>query len=482
LGGTSYDGARSIVQTNDGGYITAGTGSSNDGNITGNHGGDDYWVVKMNSNGTIQWQKSLGGTFDDEAWSIIQTSDGGYMVAGYSRSIDGDVTGHHSGQDCWVVKLDGSGNIQWQKCLGGTSNEGAWAVIQTSDGGYMIAGGTISTDGDVTGNHGIADYWIVKLDGSGNIQWQKCLGGTGDDEAYSIIQTSDGGYTIAGASSSTDGDVTGNHGNYDCWIVKIDGSGNIQWQKSLGGTESDFARSVIQTSDGGYVVAGNDSSNNGDVTGNHGSYDCWIVKLNSSGNIQWQKSLGGTNHDGAFSIKQTSDGGYIAAGYSRSNDGDVTGNHGGGDFWVVKLSSNGNIEWQKSLGGTSDEGVSSIKPTSDGGYIVAGFSQSNDGDVTGNHGLFDYWIVKLAPYVGINELTEEENFVSPNSATNETRIESNKFKVQSIEIYNVTGQLQPSHFKPQTNSIDISELTPGIYFVTLKDETGNKVVRRVVKM
>jgi len=170
-----------------------------------------------------------------------------------------------------------------------------------------------------------------------SIQWQKCLGGTSDDEAYFIQQTLDGGYIVAGWTSSTDGDVIGNHDSTDYWIVKLDTIGNIQWQKTLGGTDYDEAYSIRQTSDGGYIVAGRSWSNDGDVTDGHGASDYWIVKLDTIGNIQWQKCLGGTGNDEAFSIQQTSNNEYIIAGWAWSNDGDVIGHHDSADYWVVKL-------------------------------------------------------------------------------------------------------------------------------------------------
>jgi len=178
----------------------------------------------------------------------------------------------------------------------------------------------------------------VKLDGSGAILWQKCLGGTDYEDANSIQQTSDGGFIVAGGISSNDGDVSGNHGETDYWIVKLDGLGAIQWQKCLGGTDGEYALSIQQTSDQGFITAGYTNSNNGNVSGNHGTNDSWVVKLDGSGVIQWQKCLGGTNNDVAYSIQQTSDDGFIVAGYTNSIDGDVTGNHGGDDSWVVKLS------------------------------------------------------------------------------------------------------------------------------------------------
>src|SRR5690606_36383484 len=168
-------------------------------------------------------------------------------------------------------------------------------------------------------------------------------------------------YILTGSSESNDGDVSGNHGNFDCWIVRLDNIGNIQWQKSLGGSQEDSSGQIQQTFDGGYIMVGYSRSNNGDVSGNHGHYDYWVVKLDMSGNIQWQKSLGGSGVDMAHSIQQTIDGGYIVAGLSQSNDGDVTGNHGGADYWIVKLDDNGNIDWQKSFGGTGSDNAYSIR-------------------------------------------------------------------------------------------------------------------------
>lgn len=182
------------------------------------------------------------------------------------------------------------------------------------------------------------DYWVAKLDDSGELQWQKALGGSGDEIARSIQQTSDGGYVVAGYSNSTDGDVTENHGGEnDCWVVKLGINGELQWQKALGGSGNDIAQAIEQTNDGGYVISGGSDSEDGDVTGAHGGYDCWVVKLDGSGELQWQKAMGGSGADAGSSIKQTSDEGFVVAGYSNSMDGDVSGIHGAEDFWVVKL-------------------------------------------------------------------------------------------------------------------------------------------------
>ncbi len=395
LGGTAADNANAVRQTSDGGYIMVGSTSSTNGDVTGNHGGGDIWVVKLNASGVIQWQKPLGGTGADQGYDVQQTTDGGYVVAGYTGSNNGDVTGYHGSRDGWVVKLDNAGVIQWQKCLGGSGFDELYSIVQTADGGYAVAGYTGSTNGDVSGNHGTYDAWVVKLNSTGTLQWQKCLGGTVADFAYALRQTSDAGFIVAANTKSTNGDVTGNHGSDEAWMVKLDNTGTLQWQKCLGGTGSDWAYSTEQTTDGGYVMAGVTASNNGDVSGNHGGQDAWVVKLNASGTLQWQKCLGGTLFDEAYSIRQISGGGYLMGGFAKSNDGDVSGNHGGDDAWVAQLDATGNIQWQKSMGGTGADGSFTVQPTSDGYCIMAGTTASNNGDVSGNHGGGDAWVVKL---------------------------------------------------------------------------------------
>ncbi len=396
FGGKNDDIAYSMVQTSDKGYIMTGGTASNDGDVSGNHGRSDIWIVKLSESGALQWQKTLGGAGNDEAHSIAQTSDGGYAVAGSAYSNDGDVSGNHGGGDIWVVKISGAGVLQWQKTLGGTGNDDANSIVQTSDGGYAVAGSTYSNDGDISGNHGSRDLWVVKLSGSGALQWQKTLGGTGNDEGNSIARTSDGGYIVSGSTRSNDGDVSGNHGGTDFWVVKISGSGTIQWQKTLGGTGIEYNRSIVQTSDGGYAVAGYTFSNDDDVSGNHGGGDMWVVKVSGAGVLQWQRTLGGSGIESGRSIVQTSDGGYVVTGYTESNNDDVSGNHGGGDIWVVKLNATGVLQWQRTLGGTGSESTLSIVQTSDAGYAVAGFTNSNDGNVIGPaNGLYDFLFLRL---------------------------------------------------------------------------------------
>ena len=326
--------------------------------MSGNHGGNDYWIIKLDNNGILQWQKSLGGSLDDIAYSVDQVLDGGYVIAGKSNSNDGDVTNHHGSSmyyDSWIVKLDTNGNIEWQNSIGGNNDDIGLSIKQTSDGGFIVGGNSWSNDGDVTGHHGPTDnqyewnpdQWIVKLNSFGIIQWQKSFGGTGDDRVGSVEETDDGGYIIGGSSWSNDGDITGHKSRSDYWIVKINIIGDIQWEKSFGGSGDDFAGNIKQTIDKGYIITGQSTSNDGDVIGNINNFngldgDYWIVKLDSNGNLKWQKSLGGTYNESSHSIQQTNNEDNKITKASFSNDGNITDHHGStnfSDYWIVKLSS-----------------------------------------------------------------------------------------------------------------------------------------------
>ncbi len=413
LGGSSTDQGYAVISVSDGGYLAAGYSQSTDGDVSGNHGSSDVWVIKMDPSGTVQWQKCFGGSNSDYSYSAIQTIDGGYLTGGLTYSNDGDVSGKHGGSDLWVVNLDPSGNLQWQKCLGGSLSDWAESVIQTRDGGYLAGGSTYSNDGNVSGNHGNSDGWIVKLDSLGNLQWQKCLGGSSSDWVNSVIQTTDGGYLVATVAYSNDGNVSGNHGQSDYWIVKIDENGNLIWQKCFGGSDNDLAESIIQTTDGGYLIGGMSSSQDGNVSGNHGSGDYWVVKLDGGGNLQWQKCFGGSSGDWAESVIQTADGGYLVGGFSASSDGDVSGNHGSGDYWVVKLDDEGNLQWQKCLGGSQFDYLYSLIQTTDRQYLTVGYTYSNNGDVTGNHGRTDYWLGRITVQHPVNASSDPWTILYP---------------------------------------------------------------------
>lgn len=481
FGGTQYDNACEAKQTPDGGYIVIGATKSSDGDVLNFHTSltaNDIWVLKLNANGVIQWQKALGGYDDDIASDVQITTDGGYIIAGNSSSNDGDVTGHHGAAgspDAWIVKLDVNGNIEWEKSYGGTGAEFARSIIQTADKGYIFAGEANFNNGDVSGVHYNNNYdcWIVKIDSAGTLQWQKCLGGSNSERAYSIMQASTGGYIIGAVAESNNGDLTTNHGGYDYWVIKSDSLGNIQWQKTYGGSGNELSCSVIETFDGGYLATGTTGSLNGDVTGFHGGfYDGWVIKLTSSGITQWQKSLGGTFDDYLANGIQTVNKEYILGGFSSSNDGDVSGGHGNSDYWLIKVDSLGSILWQKTYGGSDGDFGGFADQTNDGGFILSGSSRSSDGDVTGNNGgqggpSVDYWIVKLNSITGISEIGTNDNIaLFPNPSRGKVTLNSSSI-INEIEITDLLGQVI---YKEKTNSPGVSlEIEKGgVYFLNVK--------------
>ncbi len=376
-GGTNIDVANIIKKTTDGGYIFLGSTSSKNGDVTEMKGVYDFWVVKISGDGAIQWQKTLGGEDDERSRNIKQTHDGGYIVVGNTDSTTGDITNNHGKSDLWIIKLNSNGNVEWQKTYGGSSYDDGYDIIQTNDGGFAVAGHSRSIDGDLTGlnNADNNDIWLLKIDNIGNIMWQKMYGGTGDDQGRKIYQTADNGFIIGGETTSTNGDVSYNHGYYDYWAIKLNNLGAIEWQKTYGGIGQDSLMDILPTTDGGYILSGFSSSKSGDVSGNHGSTDVWVVKISNSGNMEWQKSLGGTKTELGYEIIQTTDGGYLQSAWAESNDGDVTDNHGQMDGWLVKLDKLGNIQWQKTLGGTGYDWVQSTVQTEDG-FITAGYNGS----------------------------------------------------------------------------------------------------------
>ncbi len=353
IGGTNSDIGYSIIQTNDGGYAIAGYTNSF------GQGGQDVYVVKLDGSGNVQWTKTIGGANNDYGQSIIQTTDGGFAIAGYTASFGA------GSYDVYVVKLDANGNLQWTRTIGGANYDAGQAIIQTTDGGYAIVGRTQSFGADG------ADVYVVKLDANGNLQWTKAIGGASNDLGYSIIQTNDGGYAIAGYTNSFGA------GFYDVYVVKLNAQGNLQWTKTIGGSSiRDLGFSIIQTNDGGYIITGYTTSFGA------GGYDVYVIKLDASGTLQWTKAIGGVNDDGGNSIIQTNDGGYVIAGYTNSFGA-------GGDVYVIKLDASGTLQWTKTIGGANNDRGNSIIQTNDGGYAIAGYTSSFGA------GSNDIYVIKL---------------------------------------------------------------------------------------
>lgn len=404
LGGTKNESAQSVIKTNDGGYAIAGFTQSVDGDITDKFSENfDYWLLKFNANDNLQWTKTYGGSDDERAYKVIQTNDNGFAIIGYASSNDQDVSTNNGLDDIWLVKTDASGNIQWEKSYGFSGSDKAFSIIQTSDNGFFISGildvsASVGAGNDKSANtrkHAGGDYWGLKLDANGTKNWRRYFGGSFTDSAYDAVETNDNGFILMGSSDSDDVDISNTKGDYDFWIVKIDTNGNQVWEKSFGGSQIDEARSITKTSDGNYLITGETRSNDKDVTSSKGAADIWLIKISDTGNLIWQKSFGGSSFDVSRDITPTIDNGFVIVGSSRSQDIDIGTNQGQNDVWVLKINNSGDLQWQKSFGGTDIDFAYSAVELNDESIIIVGESSSNDIDIIENKGFTDLLITKI---------------------------------------------------------------------------------------
>jgi len=353
FGGSETDKANFVQQTTDGGYILVGCTESYGA------GKEDVWLIKTDTKGNKVWDKIFGGLKYDRFFSVQQTIDNGYILAGWTESYGAGLW------DVWLIKTDTQGNKVWEQTFGGPDRDWANSVQQTTDGGYILVGGTESY-----GARG-ADAWLVKTDAEGNKEWEQTFGGSHADYAYSVQQTNDNGYILAGWTYSY-----GAGG--DAWLVKTDTEGNKEWEQTFGGSESDYAHSVQQTPDGGYILAG--------IRDSRGvwSSNAWLIKTDTQGNKVWEQTFGGPDRDRANCVQQTPDGGYILAGSASS--------YGAGysDAWLIKTDAEGNKEWDQTFGGSREDWADSVQQTTDGGYILAGETRSYGA------GSADAWLIKLS--------------------------------------------------------------------------------------
>lgn len=393
-GGSGYDSGYAVQQTSDCGYVVAGRSFS-----FRFDGDDDILILKLDADGNIVWQKTYGVSSSgfDFVSGIKQTADGGYIVGGYSESFGAN------GYNIFIFKLDSNGNIIWQKLYVGSSGDYVKSIQQTADGGYVVAGYTFSF------SPGVSKIFVIKLDSNGNTSWQKIYGGT-DMAHCSIQQTAEGGYIVGGESS-----------DYNLLVFKLDNNGNVIWQKKyVGSNGSSSANSIQQTVDGGYIVGGAGSFGAGD--------DFWVLKLDNNGSVIWQYTYGGSHGDYVVDIQQTSDAGYIATGSTES----FVDGFSRTDIWVLKLGSTGNIMWQKRYGGTNNEMAYSVQQTGDGGYVVAGYTESFGA------GGRDFLVLKLdnnGEVPGCDIITDPGyNSIAPNVSLQNANItmEAVTFNIQSL--------------------------------------------------
>ena len=404
LGGSKNESAQAVTKTSDGGYAILGYTQSNDGDVRNKSNESyDYWLLKFDARNQLQWQKTYGGSDDDRGFDLIQTSDGGFAVLGKSKSNDLDVSENSGFDDFWISKLDSNGSISWEYSYGFAGSDTPNSIIQTQDNGYLLTGvldvSASNGQGDryaaVRQRHAGGDYWAIKLNSSGLREWSNYYGGSFTDTAYDAIQTQDNGYIIIGSSDSTDVDVSNPNGGYDFWVIKISNTGTLVWEKTFGGSEIDEARAITSSNDGNYLIVGDTRSNDLNISQNAGAADLWVIKITPEGSLLWEKTIGGTNFDVGRSISTTQDNGFLISGSSRSSDGNLITNKGLNDAWVLKIDSSGDIEWHKSIGGSETDFFYDSVELNDQTIVAVGNSNSSNEDINENKGFTDLLILKL---------------------------------------------------------------------------------------
>ena len=426
----------SVAQTMDDGYIVGGyfTSSSIDlgnGVTLNNNGSKDGMIIKYDSEGNAKWAKSIGGDNDEEISSVIQTTDGSYIAGGYFQSAEIDLenevqlsSNSYPKNDGMIIKLSDEGKIECAKAIGGARADEITSLIQNNEGNYIACGAFyshyINLEGAVLNNNSVNGHqgMIIKFSSIGlpnaNIVKGKSIGGDGNDKITLIKQTTDGGYIVGGAFNSSsielgNGVALNNNGNDDGMLIKYDTKGEVEWAKTIGGVDSDVITSIVQTTDGDYIVVGYFSSDsidlgNGVTLTNNGLLDGMLIKYDTKGEVEWAKAIGGDDDDGITSISETADGGCIVGGYFYSSNLDLENgitlnNNGNDDGMLIKYDTKGEVEWAKTIGGVDSDVITSIEQTTDGGYIVGGYFDSNSielgNEVTlTNNGHQDGMIIK----------------------------------------------------------------------------------------
>jgi hypothetical protein len=477
-GGSGTDGLNAIAQTIDGGYITAGVFRQNAPAIQ-----HDYWIQKANAGGNVVWSKTFGGTGQDRANTVTQTSDGGYILGGDASSGNGDIAGNHGMSDAWILKLDSTGNVFWKKCYGGSMWDRCSKIIPLPDNSVMVLGMTSSDDGNLAGVNtvgfwGESNIWLMKLDAAGNILWQKTYGGLGYDDGYDIIAMPDGGFALSGTEATPTG-------MYDMWVCRIDSIGTIIWEKTFGYGDYEYAYSLTLTEKSDLLVAGYTLST--DFPGfKGGPSDAVLAKVNgTTGALIWEKTLGGNSSDRITGITRYNDL-FVLAGTSNSNDGDISSPLGSWDVWLTAVDDSGNVLWNKNFGGSSEDGNSyniDIITTSDSSLVIAGMIGS--AELSGGGGLWDGYIFKLreSKPTGIAHPLHQFNYlIYPNPAKATITIQVSEPGKHTFRLTDISGKvLQSGSFSGVLKTINISNRPVGTYLMQLQNDRKQIMIRKVVK-
>lgn len=501
IGGNGAEFSYGLQPSRDGGYVTGGSSDSGiQGDKTQvSRGKLDYWLVKMDANGNKLWDKAYGGEQDDYMRVLLSTPDGGYLLGGFSYSSN---TGEKSrasigrGSDFWLVRVDANGNKLWDRTIGGTGEDQLYAMGAANDGGYLL-GGLSSSDigGDRTAPYKGSSYWVVRIDASGNKLWDKGFGGDGMNYIRVIQPTSDGGWLVGGESvyaTSIPDKTDPPFGGSDIWLLRLDANGNKVWDKTFGGTNLDLLFGIQPTKDGNFLLSGFSTSG---VSGNRtqasqGGGDYWVIKIDPTGNKLWDKAFGSSSEDASYSLVPTSDGNYLLGGHSSSPAaGDKSqASQGDYDYWVVKIDPEGNKLWDVSVGGSGRDLQTGLLPTSDGGFIVSGTSSSAlSGDKTQSNwdGSSDYWLVKMVPVSTPSMCSVVQ--VYPNPANTHLTICLPASLPQadlSVVMFDAIGRTilrKPVLVSPQNIiELEVGQHAAGMYIVRLESPTTTLATQRVI--
>ena len=388
FGGSKEDIANAIISTKDGGFAIIGNTKSVDGDFYfKKREGSDLFLMKFNYLSELQWTKTYGGSDDDRGHGLVQLSDGGYVLVGYSKSSDGDTSQNKGQHDNWVIRTDPKGKILWEKSFGFLGHDHAYNIIKTSDGGLFFNGFLDVTASNGLGQnkiyahsssrHGAGEFWAHKIDLEGNLQWRYYYGGTSNDRSYDSIETSKGDFILVGTSESQDEDIKNPNGGYDIWVIKIDKNGKLLWEKSIGGTEYDSGKSVMELPSGDILVLGSTYSKNGNILDASGSSDIILSKLSSNGEIKEVRNIGTKGFETANSFIRRPDGTLVLVGHSNNETNIIDNLQIGNDIAIFYTLENGIVIKKNTLGDIGFDQGNDLIYDDNGRLIVIGSTENN---------------------------------------------------------------------------------------------------------
>ena len=376
FGGSLHDRAAAIIELNTGGLGVLATSESTDGMLSDKtREGEDYWFLQLDAATNLISSKTYGGSGGDVATDLIATQDGGFLLGGYSMSKDGDASKNEGFHDTWFVKTNASGGIEWEKSYGFAGHDHSYSVLETADGGYFSAGFLDVTASGGAGNenvkHGVGEFWGQKLDATGNLQWRNYFGGSNNDRSYKAIQTPDAGFLLVGFTESDDFDISSPHGSYDIWLVKLNSTGSLVWERSFGGSGVDIAHDALMLPNGDFLIVGQTNSSDGDISDANGDFDAFAMRVSAEGTLIWQQNYGSTDFEFAQSITLGPSNTFFVTGNTRSADITPSGNAGNNDIWAFQITDEGDLRWQQTWGGSGiDLGVDAVFSQDQFLYII----------------------------------------------------------------------------------------------------------------